>query len=126
MVEVIIATQTALDLIDSVRKEFGAVMFFQGDGCLEGSAAHCYRVGEVTAGADEVLLGKIGGIPFYVGPRTFDSWRNSQVIIDVEPGMGDDSFSLESHFGCHFVNRWRLLDGPAVTEPPIQSTVTKL
>jgi hypothetical protein len=116
MVEIITATPIALDLIQLVQGEFGEILFIQPDGCLEGSAAHCYKVGEISAGPDERMLGVIAGVAFYVGPRTFASWRNSQLIIDVEPGLGDDSFSLESHFGCHFVNRWIVLDKSACTE----------
>ena len=113
MTDRIIATPKALELIKSVQDRFGSIQFVQDDGCLEGSASHCYRLDELTAGNHIKLLGEIAGVPYYIGPRTFESWKNFQVIIDAEPGMGDDSFSLESHFGCHFVNRWTALNDPA-------------
>ena len=107
MAESIVVTQKALDLIKALQAEFGGILFHQADGCLDGSGAHCYKVGEIPLGSGEVKFGEIAGVPFYVGPRLYESWQHTQVVIDVGPGRGDDSFSLESGHGCHFVNRWR-------------------
>lgn len=106
MVERIVATQQALDVIASLKAEFGAILFHQADGCIEGGGAHCYKMDEVPIASGEIIFGEIAGVPFYVGPRLYESWRHTQVIIDVGPGSGDDSFSLESLRGCHFINRW--------------------
>jgi uncharacterized protein (DUF779 family) len=119
MVAPIIATQQAIELIEALRAEFGDILFHQSDGCMDGSGAHCYKMDEIPIGAGEIKFGEIAGVPFYIGPRLYESWRTTQVIIDVGPGCGDDSFSLESRHGCHFVNRWRVRDEPVGTEAPL-------
>ena len=40
-----------------------------------------------------MLLGEIGGVPFYMGAAQFEYWRHTQLIIDVVPGRGAASHS---------------------------------
>ena len=58
-------------------------------------------------GPDDVLLGAIGGAPFYMSPSQFEYWKNTQLIIDVVPGLGG-MFSLENGSGKRFLTRSRL------------------
>jgi uncharacterized protein (DUF779 family) len=56
---------------------------------------------------DDVHLGEIGGAKFYMSPSQFEYWKNTQLIIDVVPGMGG-MFSLENGSGERFLTRSRL------------------
>lgn len=58
-------------------------------------------------GPEDVLLGAIGGAPFYMSPSQFEYWKNTQLIIDVVPGLGG-MFSLENGSGRRFLTRSRL------------------
>ena len=60
MVEKVIATAAALELVEFLQKKYGTVMFHQSGGCCDNSAANCYLPGEITMGAGDVFLGKIG------------------------------------------------------------------
>ena len=101
------ATPAAIELIDTLRKQHGALMFFQSGGCCDGSAPMCYPLGEFALGAADVKLGEIGGVPFYMGRAQFSYWEHTHIIIDVVPGRGG-AFSLDSVTGLRFLSRSRL------------------
>lgn len=103
----VVATDAALALIDKLRARHGDVMFHQSGGCCDGSAPMCYPLGEFKIGGSDVLLGDIGGAPFYMGSQQFEYWRHTQLIIDVAKGRGA-SFSLEIPEGVRFLTRSRL------------------
>ena len=107
MVEKVIATQAALDLIELLKKKYGALMFHQSGGCCDNSAANCYLPGELTIGAGDVFLGEIGGCPFYIGKSQYAYWKHTQLIIDVIDGRGG-TFSLEGPEGKAFHTRSRV------------------
>ena len=104
----VIATEAALELIDRLKAEHGALMFHQSGGCCDGSTPMCYPQGELIIGAADVLLGEIGGCPFYISAAQYKYWKHTQLIIDVASGPGND-FSLESAEGVRFLSRSRLL-----------------
>ncbi|MDD2545381.1 MAG: DUF779 domain-containing protein, partial [Burkholderiaceae bacterium] len=54
-----------------------------------------------------VLLGTIGGVPFYIGKSQYEYWKHTQLIIDVIEGTGG-TFSLEGSEGKAFHTRSRL------------------
>ncbi len=103
----VIATQAALDLIARLRAAHGALMFHQSGGCCDGSSPMCYPHGELLTGGQDVILGEIGGCPFYIGAAQYACWRHTQLIVDVVPGKGG-MFSLEGSSGTRFLTRSRL------------------
>ena len=108
MVEKVIATQATLDLIELLQKKYGpSLMFHQSGGCCDNSAANCYLPGELTIGAGDVLLGEIGGCPFYISKSQYEYWKHTQLIIDVIEGHGG-TFSLEGPEGKAFHTRSRV------------------
>ena len=107
MVEKVIATQAALDLIENLKKKHGPVFFYQSGGCCDNSSANCYLPGELTIGAGDVFLGEIGACPFYIGKTHYEYWKHTQMIIDVIDGHGG-TFSLEGPEGKAFHTRSRL------------------
>ena len=82
-------------------------MFHQSGGCCDGSAPMCFRRGEFRIGERDVLLGGVGGCPFYIGGAQFEFWKHTQLTIDVVPGRGG-MFSLEAPEGVRFLTRSRV------------------
>lgn len=108
MVERVIATPAAADLIDLLKNQYGTnLLFLQSGGCCDNSSPNCYLQGEVTIGPYEVHLGDIGGVPFYMTAAQYEYWKHTQLIIDVMDGRGD-TFSLEGGTGKAFLTRSRL------------------
>ena len=108
MVDRVIATPAALELIAELKEKHGPdIMFHQSGGCCDNSAANCYLLGELTIGAGDVLLGEIGGSAFYISTSQYETWKHTQLIIDVIEGSGG-TFSLEGGTGKAFHTRSRL------------------
>ena len=116
MVEKVIATAAAVELIELLKSKHGpGLMFHQSGGCCDNSAANCYLLGELTIGAGDVLLGDIGGCPFYIGKSQYEYWRHTQLIIDVIEGHGG-TFSLEGPEGKAFHTRSRVFTAAEMAE----------
>lgn len=107
MVDKVIATEAALELIDFLKQKHGKLMFHQSGGCCDNSAANCYLPGELTIGAGDEYLGDIGGSPFYISKSQYEYWKHTQLIIDVIEGRGG-TFSLEGPEGKAFHTRSRV------------------
>jgi uncharacterized protein len=101
------ATDAALELIAQLKRQHGDLMFHQSGGCCDGSSPMCYPRGEFLVGDYDVLLGEIGGEPFYIGGAQYEYWKHTQLIIDVVAGRGG-MFSLEGSHGQRFLTRSRL------------------
>jgi uncharacterized protein (DUF779 family) len=103
----VLATEPALALVRKLEARHGPLMFHQSGGCCDGSAPMCYPRGELAVGAQDRLLGEIGGHPFYIGAQQFEYWRHTQLVIDVVPGRGG-MFSLDNGEGQRFLTRSRV------------------
>lgn len=106
-VERVVATPAALDLVQQLAMIHGRLMFHQSGGCCDGSAPMCYAEGDFLVGDHDRLLGRVGGMPFYISGPQFEYWQHTQLIIDVVPGRGG-MFSLEGPTGQRFLTRSRL------------------
>jgi hypothetical protein len=115
MVARVLASPAALELIDVLRKQYGDLMFHQSGGCCDGSSPMCFARGEFQVGGQDVLLGEIGGHPFYIGAAQYEYWKHTQLIIDVVDGRGG-MFSLEGPLGRRFLTRSRVFDQLERTE----------
>ena len=116
MVDRVLATPAALELIEALKAEHGPeLMFHQSGGCCDNSAANCYLPTDLTIGAEDVHLGDIGGVPFYIGKAQYQYWKHTQLIIDVIEGQGG-TFSLEGGTGKAFHTRSRLFDEAELAE----------
>jgi uncharacterized protein (DUF779 family) len=66
MVDKVVATPAALAFIETLKAKHGPNMIFhQSGGCCDNSAANLYMEGEVMV-FNDVKLGELGGIPFYI------------------------------------------------------------
>ena len=54
-----------------------------------------------------MLLGEVGGAPFYMSGPQFEYWKHTHLTLDVVPGRGA-GFSLEAPEGVRFLIRSRL------------------
>ena len=104
----VLATPAALELIALLQKKHGEIFFHQSGGCCDNSAANAYLPGELTIGAGDVYLGDIGGCRFYIGANQYQTWKHTQLIIDVLDGAGGGTFSLEGPEGKAFHTRSRV------------------
>ena len=109
----VLATPAALALIARLAERHGPVMFHQSGGCCDGSSPMCFAVGDYLLAPDDVHLGAIGGADFYMSPSQFEYWKNTQLTIDVVPGMGG-MFSLENGSGQRFLTRSRVFSDAEV------------
>ncbi|HCR49743.1 MAG TPA: DUF779 domain-containing protein [Rhodothermales bacterium] len=109
MIPRVVASQAAMDVIETLKAAHGPLMFHQSGGCCDGSAPMCYAAGELLIGDQDVLLGQIQGCDFYMSAFQFEYWQHTQLEIDVTPGRGA-SFSLEIPLGLRFVVKSRLFE----------------
>ncbi|CEI81180.1 hypothetical protein BN997_00998 [Oceanobacillus oncorhynchi] len=108
MVDRVVATQDAQNLMEKLKDIHGPLMFHQSGGCCDGSSPMCYSLGELKTGESDVLLGTLpGDIPFYISRDQFEYWKHTQLIIDVVNGRGG-MFSLEGPEGKRFLTRSRV------------------
>ena len=105
----VVATDPALALIAELQGRHGDLMFHQSGGCCDGSAPMCFPLGDFIVGDNDVRLGEIGGVPFYMSESQFEYWCHTQLIIDVVPGRGG-MFSLEGPTGRRFLTRSRFYE----------------
>jgi uncharacterized protein (DUF779 family) len=107
MVERVVATAKAEDLIAHLKEQHGPLLFHQSGGCCDGSSPMCFPEAEFRTGPSDVLLGEIADCPFYIGAAQFEYWAHTQLIIDVVPGRGG-GFSAEAPEGVRFLTRGRV------------------
>ncbi len=100
-VEKVTATEATLTLIAQLAAKNGPLMFHQSGGCCDGSQPMCFVAGEFKIGSSDLLLGHIGGYPFYISADQYEYWKHTQIIVDVTRGRGS-SFSLEIPLGLRF------------------------
>jgi uncharacterized protein (DUF779 family) len=111
-------TEAAAALLRGLQSRHGALMFHQSGGCCDGSSPMCYPEGDFIVGDRDVLLSildvgdadarstEIFGVPVWISGPQFDTWKHTQLVIDVVPGRGG-GFSLEAPEGMRFLSRGR-------------------
>ena len=101
------ATPAALEAIAQLVSDRGPVMFFQSGGCCDGSLPICFRLGEFKIGDRDVLLGTVGGCPFYIDHRQHEVWKHTWLTLDVGEGE-PEGFSLPAGKDRHFIIKSRV------------------
>ncbi len=107
MVERVLITEGAEVVVRRLEQLHGALLFHQSGGCCDGSSPMCFPRGEFRVGPQDVKLGEIASVPFYMSASQFDYWQHTQLTIDVVPGRGG-GFSLEAPEGLRFLTRSRV------------------
>lgn len=111
------ATPAALALLAEIVAGHGEVLFHQSGGCCDGSSPMCYPIGEFVVGERDVLLGHIGGAPFYISGPQYEAWKHTALVIDVVPGRGG-MFSLDNGRERRFLTRSTICALPRAAEVP--------
>ena len=101
-------TAPAAEWLGRLREAHGPLLLHQSGGCCDGSAPMCYPLGEFRVGQRDVLLGHVGGCPWYIGGRQYEAWKHTHLTLDVVEGRGA-GFSIEAPHGIRFVVTSRLL-----------------
>jgi len=82
----------------------------------------CYPDGEFIVGDRDVLLGVVEEAPVWISGPQFETWKHTQLVIDVVPGRGG-GFSLETPEGVRFLSRGRAFTAAEVelllADPPL-------
>ena len=107
MVSRVLITPAAEEIVARLKARHGDLLFHQSGGCCDGSSPMCYPIGDFRTGPQDVLLGDVGGAPFYISAPQFEYWKHTQLIIDVVAGRGG-MFSLDNGEGVRFLTRSRL------------------
>ena len=99
------ATKSALSLLSQLQEKYGEkLMFHQSGGCCDGSAPMCFPEGEFPLGDNDVKLGEIGGVPFYMNDDQYEKWKHTDLTIDAVKGIGG-MFSLDNGTGRRFLTK---------------------
>ncbi len=104
----VIATPEAAAMIQSLKIQFGPLMFHQSGGCCDGSQPMCFEKGDFKLGQIDVCIGQIEDCEFWMSKDQFEYWKHTQLIIHISKGRGA-SFSLEIPSGFRFITQSRLL-----------------
>jgi uncharacterized protein (DUF779 family) len=107
MIERVLVTDEAKEVIKKLREQHGALMFHQSGGCCDGSSPMCFAEGELMLNETDVWLGTIDGCEFFMSKDQFEYWKHTQLTVDITSGRGS-SFSLEIPMGLRFVIKSRL------------------
>ncbi|MCA0373134.1 MAG: DUF779 domain-containing protein [Proteobacteria bacterium] len=103
------ATDAALELINEIKKDYPNILFHQSGGCCDGSSPMCYPADDYRVGSNDIELGQIDGVPFFISESQFDVWKHTQLILDVVPGRGG-MFSLDNGREKRFLTRSRMFE----------------
>lgn len=125
----VLLTGAAKELLHRLQAMHGPVMFHQSGGCCDGSSPMCYPQGEFIVGDRDVLLGVLDGAPVWISGPQFETWKHTQVTIDVVPGRGG-GFSLEAPEGVRFLIRGRVFTDEENTalsaDPPVTGATQRI
>lgn len=94
------ATPEALAELERLRARHGRLMLVQPDG----GRLLCLPRDDLFVGEGDLLLGDVGGTPFYVDEELYRRSRRPAFDVDLAGGAGD-ALSLETADGVHFVSR---------------------
>jgi uncharacterized protein (DUF779 family) len=97
----VVATDAAVAVLHNLRATFGPLILVQSGGCCDGSSPICLREGELLLGVEDILLGEVGGVPFYCDRELYERWNRPQLVLEVARGPAE-GFSLEGLAGLHF------------------------
>ncbi len=97
----VVVTEAALAELGRLQERHGPLMLFQSGGCCDGSSPMCFPEGELVLGPNDLLLGEVGGCPFYIDAEQYERWNRPTLELDVASGAGS-GFSLEGVDDLHF------------------------
>jgi uncharacterized protein len=94
------ATPRAMAMVKRLVREHGPVAIYQSGGCCDGSLPLCLLADELGQGPNDVLLGEVESVPFYIDADQYQRWGEPEFLLDVVSGA-PEGFSLglpDAHF----------------------------
>jgi uncharacterized protein len=106
-------TGAAAELLRSLTRQHGPLMFHQSGGCCDGSSPMCFPDGEFITGDADIHLADLDAglpdpVPFWMSVSQYAYWKHTHLTVDVVPGRGS-GFSVEAPEGVRFMIRSRLM-----------------
>ncbi len=96
----------ATDAAESVVRRVAAsgrdeLVMVLGTGCCDSTAPYLYD--RYYPGPDTMKVGEIAGVPVHAHRWLAELYAEGDgLIVDVDEGVTNDSFSLESEYDCRF------------------------
>jgi uncharacterized protein (DUF779 family) len=96
------ASDRARTLLEDLRKRHGALVLHQSPIYCDGFTPVCLPKTDFVQCANDVLLGRIGEVPYYGSGALAQYWRGMSIELDTNPGT-PSPVSLESGTGLRLV-----------------------
>ncbi len=87
------ATPRATEMVKELVREHGPLALFQSGGCCDGSLPLCLLANDLAPGPNDVLLGEVATVPFYIDAEQYQRWDEPEFLLDVASGA-PEGFSL--------------------------------
>ncbi len=101
-------SKEAAKVVRQLQGEHGNLVFHLSGGCCDGSSPMLLNADDMYIDDNDVLMGVLVGINFYMNRSQFQYWQHTFLTVDVVAGRGS-SFSLEIPLGLRFIIYSRLL-----------------
>lgn len=101
-------TAEAEEVVQQLKEQHGELIFHQSGGCCDGSSPMLLPKEDFYIDDNDMLLGEVGGIPFYMSHDQFVYWKHTHLTVGLTNGRGS-SFSLEIPLGKRFIIKSRML-----------------
>jgi uncharacterized protein len=94
------ATPRATAMVKRLVRRHGPLAIHQSGGCCDGSLPLCLLADELGQGPNDVRLGEVERVPFYIDAEQYQRWGEPEFLLDVASGA-PEGFSLglpDAHF----------------------------
>jgi uncharacterized protein (DUF779 family) len=94
------ATPRATAMVLRLVRKHGPLAIYQSGGCCDGSLPLCLLADELGQGPNDVLLGHVASVPFYIDAEQYERWGEPEFLLDAASGA-PEGFSLglpDAHF----------------------------
>ena len=95
------ATPRATAMVKQLVRQHGPLAIYQSGGCCDGSLPLCLLADELGQGPNDVRLGEVEDVPFYIDAEQNQRWGEPEFLLDIASGA-PEGFSLGTR-DAHFV-----------------------
>ena len=101
-------TDRAIEIVHQLKDKHGDLIFHLSGGCCDGSRPMLLAATDFYIDDNDVLMGQLAGVNFYMNKAQFQYWQHTFLTVDIVEDRGT-SFSLEIPLGLQFIIHSRLL-----------------
>jgi uncharacterized protein len=95
------ATPHAIAMLKRLVDQHGPLAIYQSGGCCDGSLPLCLQADELGQGPNDLRLGEIERVPFYMDAEQYERWNEPEFLLDIASGA-PEGFSYGER-DAHFV-----------------------